>query len=802
MNDMQPRVTLSSTEMSYRIAETLENTFNVDIHNASDELIYKTLAILVKERLAEDRKQFMAHCDSAGRKRVYYLCMEFLMGRSLKNNLYNMGLYEPVKKALETFDINLDRLFDQEPDAGLGNGGLGRLGACFLDALANEEIPATGYSICYEYGIFRQKIVDGWQTERPDNWLPGGEVWLRRREDQRVEVHFGGEIKEFWDQDYHHISHTGYNTVYAVPYDMYISGLGHGVSKLRLWKAESPGLDMDLFNSGEYMQAMTQNSMAEIISKVLYPNDNHTEGKRLRLRQQYFLCAASIGDIVAHHLSIYGTLDNLDDKVAIHLNDTHPALAIPELMRVLLDDCGFGWDRAWEITTRVFAYTNHTIMQEALERWNEDLFRQMMPRIYQIVKEINERYCRKVFDRTNGDFNRVARMAVTANHEVRMANLSVIGSHSVNGVSALHSEIIKPDLFNDYYRLTPDKFTNVTNGIAARRWLWQANPRLHALIAERLGPDYIRDFSKLEGLKAYLDDAATLQALGEVKHQNKVEFAAHIAARQGITLDPDSIFDTQVKRLHEYKRQHLNAMHILYDYLRLKDNPNLDILPHTYLFGAKAAPGYFLAKQIIHFIWALGREIDADPAVRGRIKVAFLEDYNVTMAEMLMPASEISQQISLAGTEASGTGNMKLMINGAVTVGTYDGANVEITQRVGRENILLFGKLTEEVDGIRKGGYHPEQFYHSSPAVRAVIDRMRRPIGGVDFTELANHMIQNDQYMALCDFESYLDTMERADRLYRDQAAWNRMSLRNIAEAGYFSADRAIQEYAKNIWKA
>ena len=568
---------------------------------------------------------------------------------------------------------------------------------------------------------------------------------------------------------------------------------------LRLWTAKAPGLDMTLFNQGDYMRAMEQNAMAEVISKVLYPADNHPEGKSLRLRQQYFLVSASVQDIVHRHLRQYPSLDNFADKVAIHINDTHPTMAIPELMRILLDECGYGWDDAWRIVTNTFAYTNHTVMSEALECWPEDLFQRMIPRIYQITKEIDNRFRAFVWGAT-GDAGRVERMAIISNGVVRMANLCVAACHSVNGVSALHSQILKDSVFKDFYGLTPLKFKNVTNGIAHRRWLCQSNPALSALITELIGDGFVYNAGELLNLRKYADDQTVLDQIGRVKLENKERFAALVKKTNGIVLDPTSIFDVQVKRLHEYKRQHLNALHILAQYLMLKENPNIDFTPRTYIFGAKAASGYFMAKKIISFICALADVINHDPIVKDRIKVVYMEDYNVTMAEHLMPAADISEQISLAGTEASGTGNMKLMLNGALTLGTLDGANVEIREAVGDENMFLFGMTTPEVNDLKRKGYDPNSYYLNNSELRRAIDAMKLGINGVSFPEIASSLQNSDPYMVMADFDDYRRAQQRVTQTWADRDKWNRMSLMNTSGAGRFAADRAIEEYARDIW--
>ena len=769
---------------------------------ASDEIFYKACATLVRRILKEKRRHFMADTKSKGRKQVYYLSMEFLLGRSLKNAIYNLNLAPQFSQALKEMGVKMENLFELEPDAGLGNGGLGRLAACFMDALATCGYPAMGYSILYEFGIFKQKIIDGWQTELPDNWLPGGEVWFECIPEHSVDINFGGRVEEFWDYGYHHVLYKDYTTVKAVPYDIMISGYdGKAVSVLRVWSAKQSVLDMEAFNRGDYVNALSQESSAEVISKVLYPNDNHEAGKNLRLRQQYFLVAASISDIVRRHMEIYGTLDNFAEKNAIHINDTHPTLAIPELMRFLLDECGYPWDKAWTIVSNTFAYTNHTVMSEALERWNEDMFRTLLPRIYQIIVEINNRFCRQLTEQFHLDGYTVSRMAIIHEHQIRMANLCIAGSHSVNGVSTLHSNILKDSLFHDFYKIQPYKFKNVTNGIASRRWLYQSNPRLNNYIKELIGDGFMHDMSQLKKLLPYQNDKQVLEQLSKIKLANKEDFAQYIKDHTGQIIDPHSVFDVQVKRLHEYKRQHLNALHILALYNEIKSNPHADIQPTTFIFGAKAAPGYYMAKQIIKFICSLGKMIENDPQTRDILKIVYLEDYRVTLSELLMPASEISEQISLAGTEASGTGNMKLMLNGALTIGTWDGANVEIGQAVGNDNIFVFGMRTPEVDRLKQTGYYPQEIYLNNPVIKQAVDMIGDNIAGDRFEQISLSLKTADPYMVLRDFDSYDRTRKLALNIYRnDPMKWQKMSLVNIAESGYFCADRAIQEYAHNIW--
>ena len=781
------------------ISDKLSHFFGVDTKTATDEQYYKAVAMIIRDRLSQMNSEFRNEAKGQDSKEVYYLCMEFLMGRSLKNNLYNLDLTDTFKKALESFDVNLDKLYEKEPDAGLGNGGLGRLAACYLDGLATNGFQSMGYSIRYEAGIFKQKLVDGWQTELPDFWLPGGEVWLVPREERAVEVKFEGRVDESWDGDFHHVDYKDCNTVTAVPYDMYVSGKGKGVSRLRLWASRKPELDMGLFNSGSYIKAMEQSAMAEAISKVLYPADNTPEGKSLRLRQQYFLVSASIQDIIQRHLTKYGTLDNLPDKVAIHINDTHPTMAIPELMRIMLDECGYDWDTAWSLVTRTVAYTNHTVMKEALECWSEDLYKRLLPRIYAITKEIDNRFRAYVWGAT-GDADKVERMAIVSGGVVRMANLCVAGSHCVNGVSALHSEILKDTVFNDFYTITPEKFTNVTNGIAFRRWICQANPELTSFITELIGDGFITKSDELLKLRDYKDDKQVLDRLTAIKLANKEKFAAIVKKRNGIELDPNSIFDVQVKRLHEYKRQQLNVLNIIAEYQMLKANPNMDFQPRTYIFASKAAPGYFMAKKIIELIDALSKVVNNDPDIKGRIKVVFMEDYNVSLAESLMPAADISEQISLAGTEASGTGNMKLMLNGAITLGTLDGANVEIHDAVGDDNIFLFGLKTPEVMELQKKGYNPMEYMYNNDVLKSAVEFINAGVNGKSFGEISSALMNVDQYMAFADFADYQKAQQASALAYHDKEKFARMSLMNISGAGIFSADRSIMDYANNIW--
>ena len=767
---MSSTTNITEKEVQMLIQGKLSRYFGVSPKEASKDQIYKAVVMSVRDILLEKRQQFHKVMKSKKGKRVYYLCMEFLLGRSLKNNIYNLNLGDAYEKALKNFGVTLDELYEQEPDAGLGNGGLGRLAACFMDALATGNYPAMGYSIRYDYGLFKQKIVDGWQTELPDIWLPGGEVE-------------------------------------AVADDMMISGKdSDAVSVLRLWRARNIShFDMKLFSQGDYLRCMQEENEAEVISKVLYPADDHYEGKSLRLKQQYFLVSASLQNIISDHKHRYGPLDKLPQLAAIHINDTHPALAIPEMMRILMDENGFTWDDAWNITTGVFAYTNHTVMAEALETWQEDLIARRLPRIHMIIKEINRRFCEQLWARFPGQHALIDSMSVISNGQIKMANLSVIGSHKVNGVSALHSDIIKNSIFNGFYQLWPDKFTNVTNGIAHRRWLCQSNPELCELLNDCIGDGYVKNAAELAKFKKFEDDKSVLKRLTEIKAIKKKQFIDYAYKKSGVRIDPNTVFDVQAKRLHEYKRQLLNVMNIIALYNELLENPDANIQPQTFIFGAKAASGYLMAKQIIKLIWFLAEDIKKHPKINEKLNVVYMEDYNVTMSESLMPASEVSEQISLAGKEASGTGNMKFMINGAITIGTLDGANVEMSEVVGDENIFIFGLHADEVEEMWAKGYNASQYYNRDPKLRKITESLVKGYNGESFADIANYLLTGtpvaDPYMCMADFESYYITQKRVKDLYaEDKMRWAKISLNNIAAAGIFSADRSIKEYAENIW--
>ena len=794
---------MTSKEFGKILQDKLTSEYGVELNVASKQQIYRSLALICRQMMSENHKKFQSKAIGTGTKQVYYLCMEFLMGRSLKMSLFNLGLDEVAKKALADADIPLDSIFEEEPDAGLGNGGLGRLAACYLDGMATTGVCGTGYSILYEYGIFKQKIVDGWQQETADNWLPGGQVWIKSHPDQAQEIRFDGQAIETWEGGFHHVKYENYNSVIAVPNDMYVAGYGsNGVSKLRLWQAKAPSFDMSSFNAGNYNTAISQSASAELISKILYPNDNHTEGKILRLRQQYFFSAASIADILQNHLNQYGTLDNLPDKVAIQLNDTHPTVAIPEMMRILLDECSYEWDAAFDICRKVFAYTNHTVMSEALEKWNADIFRNTLPRIWQIVCEMDRRCRADLAKAFPGDQGKIDYMAIIGDNQVRTANICAYTCHAINGVSKLHSEIIKDSVFHDYFLYKPQAFKNVTNGIAYRRWLLCSNPGLTHLLEETIGDGFKTDASELKKLEKFVDDKTVQAAAAKVKRENKANFANYLQKATGQVIDPDSIFDCQVKRMHEYKRQHLNALNIAAEYLYLKNNPNAEFTPKTYIFGAKAAPGYYMAKQMIRMICKLGKLIDEDPAVRGKLRIVYLEDYCVSLSERLMPASEVSEQISLAGTEASGTGNMKFMLNGAITLGTLDGANVEIADAAGHENEIIFGMLTPEVNALKGMGYHPNAFISGDNTAMAVLDFLEKGWNGENFSEVTSNLRNSDPYMVMADFKDYRRAQHDLQELYRDKQKWNHMSLKNISNAGIFSADRSIMDYARDIWGA
>ena len=799
--------TFTEKEVKDLIKGKLSRYFGVTPSEATKDQIYKSVVMSVRDILLEKRQQFHKKIKAKRAKRVYYLCMEFLMGRSLKNSLYNLSATSVFEKAVASYGLKLEDLYELEPDAGLGNGGLGRLAACFMDALATGNYPAMGYSLRYEYGLFKQKIVDGWQMELPDVWLPGGESWLTQRSDKSFIVRFNGQIEEKWTENGLETTYVNCKEIEAVAYDMMVSGKNSGaVSVLRLWKAKPvQDFNMKLFSQGDYYQAMTEDNDADLLTKVLYPADNHMAGKSLRLKQQYFLCSASIQNIVQDHKHRYGSLNDLPKLAAIHLNDTHPAMAIPELMRILIDEYFYDWNQAWAITTATCAYTNHTVLAEALETWSEDLIERTIPRIHSIIKEINRRLCEELWNKFPGEWAKISRMSIIEHDRIKMANLCVYGGHSVNGVSALHSDIIKKSVFKDFYDFSPEKFTNVTNGIAHRRWLNQSNPELSELLTECIGDGFVLDGAKLADFKKFENNKTVLARLDEIKKIKKQQFAEYAKKKQGVIIDPSTLFDVQAKRLHEYKRQLLNVINIIDTYLDLLDNPNLDVLPKTYIFGAKAAPGYDMAKKIIKLINFLSEDIKKNTKVHEKLSVVYMEDYNVSMSEKLMPASEVSEQISLAGKEASGTGNMKFMINGALTIGTLDGANVEMAEAVGNDNIFIFGLKSNEVDDIWGTGYSSSKYYNESPKLRRIIEALIVGFNGQSFADIANYLLTEtpvaDPYMCMADFGDYNRAQNEISELYvSNKTKWNQMSLRNIAAAGIFAADRAINDYATNIW--
>ena len=793
-------------ELKNLLEEQVARQQGILAKDATKSQMYEAVCMVVRNILTRQRVEFKHKIHEGKYKQVFYMSMEFLPGRSLKNHLFNIGLTDKMAAALKSLGYDLEEIEEIEPDAGLGNGGLGRLASAYMDALTSEGYPACGFSIKYDYGIFQQKIVDGWQVEMPDRWLEKGDVWLAPRPEETFEVHFGGRVEETWTDGKLNVELKNYTPILALAYDMHISGYNtDAVNRIRLWSAKSPmDFDMHLFNQGEYLKASENKALAESISKVLYPADNNVEGKMLRLKQQYFFVSASVQSILRNHLKYNPSLDNLADLVAIHINDTHPTLVIPELMRLLIDEHGYGWEQAWDIVRNTISYTNHTVMAEALEKWPQGLVEQQLPRIYQLIVEMNRRYCIDLWEAFPNDWDKVSKAAIMAYGEIRMANLCLYASHTINGVSALHSEILKKDVFNDVYKLTPARFTNVTNGITHRRWLAEANPLLTAYIKELIGDGFIKD-ADLSALMKYTDDKAVMKKLAEIKKKNKERLAKYIYDNNGVAVDTNSIFDVQVKRLHEYKRQLLNALHILDLYCDLKDNPDMPFTPRTFIFSAKAASSYYVAKLIIRLIYMMGNVINNDPDIKGKIKVVFLENYRVSLAELIMPASEVSEQISVAGKEASGTGNMKFMINGAVTIGTMDGANVEIFERVGKDNIFIFGLSSDEVHSLYQGGYEPTQYYRNNYRIRRVIDMLRNGIGGVSFKELADLLTigrggMADPYMVLADFDSYADAQKRLEKAYNDPMDWNKKSLVNIAQSGFFAADRAVKEYGDRIW--
>lgn len=773
---------------------------------------YMALAHSVRDRLLHRRIRTAKTYLEKDAKTVYYLSAEFLIGRLLSNNLINLGLYEQFYQALAESGLDLDILLEREEEPGLGNGGLGRLAACFLDSLATLEIPAIGYGIRYEYGIFNQSIRDGWQSEQPDRWLRFGNPWEVPRPDYMVEVKFGGRTEHYInEQGRYQVRWLPQRTVVGTPYDTPVPGYNNNtVNKLRLWSARaSEEFNFQVFDAGDYTRAVVDKTFSETISKVLYPNDNTPQGRELRLQQEYFFVACSLDDIIRLYLRNHDNFDCFPEKVAIQLNDTHPAIGVAELMRLLVDEHKLDWDRAWHITQNTFAYTNHTLLAEALERWLVNMFGRLLPRHLEIIYEINYRFLKDVRARYPGDQERVARLSLieegTENY-VRMAHLACVGSHAINGVAALHTDLLKQKVLRDFYELWPEKFTNKTNGVTPRRWLLLSNPKLAQLITEKIGNNWIKDLEDLKQLEAFTKDAEFCKVWRQIKQDNKQKLAEYIRHHNQIEVNPESLFDIQVKRMHEYKRQLLNALHIITLYNKIKKDPTVDILPRTFIFGGKAAPGYFMAKLIIKLINSVADAVNSDPDVCDRLKVVFLENYSVSLGHRVYPAADVSEQISTAGKEASGTGNMKFAMNGALTIGTLDGANIEIRDEVGAENFFLFGLTDEEVSALKARGYNPWDYYNTNAELRQIIDSIASGYfspGLPDlFKPIVESLLHKDEYMLLADYQSYVDCQEQVATAYRDQENWTQMSILNTARTGKFSSDRTIQEYCQEIWKA
>ena len=800
---------ISKEELSERIESKLLTRGIANPTSATNDQIYQATVSIIKEIMLEYRSKFKKRIKAADGKKICYLCMEFLVGRSLKNDTKNLGIYDDLCEILKTYGTSFDKIYECEVDPGLGNGGLGRLAACFMDSLTAQDYYASGYSLLYENGLFKQKIVDGEQVELTDEWLASGGVWLVPRNDKSINVRFGGRIEEKWENGRHTVANYEYDEVNAVPYDLMIPGTTtDSVNYIRLWRARETSPSISTFSTqSNYFKKLSDSILAESITKQLYPPDNYDEGKLLRLTQQYFLVSASLQSIINDYLSEHGSLKGFEDKVSIHINDTHPALCIPELMRILMDVYSYSWDDAWAIVCKTVSYTNHTVLPEALECWRVDLFSMKLPRIFMIVNEINRRFTADLWKLYPGDWDRISRMSIVAYNQVRMANLSIVGSHTVNGVSKLHSDILKKTIFKDFYKMTPWKFTNVTNGVVHRRWLNNSNPALASLLDDLIGSEFREDASHLIKLADYKDDLTVLEKIRDIKHHNKEHFAYYAYNRTGKRIDTSSVFDVQIKRMHEYKRQLLNVLKIMALYNEIIDNPNCNIPPQTFIFGCKAAPGYVMAKKIIKLIWFLAKELESNPLTRDRLKIVFMEEYNVSVAENLIPSADISEQISLAGKEASGTGCMKLMMNGAITMGTLDGANVEILEACGKDNIYIFGLNTNEAEELWRNGYIARDYCHRSERLRRVIDRFYSPIGGQNFAHIADYLIGGgygvaDPYMCLADFDAYYNTYRRALADYADAERWSRMSLMNTATSGVFASDNSINKYADEIWHA
>ncbi|MCR5544445.1 MAG: glycogen/starch/alpha-glucan phosphorylase [Eubacterium sp.] len=789
------------------IASSVKMLYRKTLEEATPQEIYQAVSYAVKDDIIDRWIATHKVYKEKNVKKVYYLSMEFLVGRALGNNLLNLGYYDEIKEALEEMGLDINFIEDQERDPALGNGGLGRLAACFLDSLSTLGYPAYGCGIRYHYGMFKQAIVDGYQLEEPDDWLRNGFPFEIKRSEYATEVKFGGYVRVENKDGRNHFIQEGYTSVRAVPYDMPIIGYGNNVvNTLRMWDAEAiTEFNLNSFDKGEYDKAVEQQNLAKTICEVLYPNDNHYSGKELRLKQQYFFVSASLQTAIAKFKEKNKKIEDLPKKVTFQMNDTHPTLTVPELMRILMDEEGLEWDEAWDITTKACAYTNHTIMAEALEKWPIELFSRLLPRIYQIVEEINRRYVLKIQEMYPGQQEKIRSMAILYDGQVKMAHLAIAGSYSVNGVARLHTEILKKRELKDFYEMNPKQFNNKTNGVTQRRFLAHGNPLLAQWLNEKIGEEWITDFSQMSKLKTFVDDKKYQQEFMNIKYQNKLRLAKYIKEHNGIDVDPNSIFDVQVKRLHEYKRQLLNILHVMHLYTELKENPQFDMYPRTFIFGAKAAAGYKRAKLTIKLITSVADVINNDPSINNKIKVVFIEDYRVSNGEIIFAAADVSEQISTASREASGTGNMKFMINGAPTIGTMDGANVEIVEEVGADNAFIFGLSADEVMKFeREGGYNPWDVYNNNQNVRRVLTQLINGTYNDDtelFRDLYDSLTKEDVYFILKDFDSYAEAQMRVDAAYRDEARWARMAMMNTACSGKFSSDRTIEEYVKGIWK-
>ena len=799
--------TFDKEKFKKELESNVRMLFRRKLEEATPQQIYQAVAYSVKDDIIDNWIETHKAYEKQDKKMVYYMSMEFLMGRALGNNMINLLCYDEVRETLEELGLDMNLIEDQEPDAALGNGGLGRLAACFLDSLATLGYPAYGCGIRYRYGMFKQKIENGYQVEVPDNWLKYGNPFEIKRDEYAVEVKFGGYVDVEMHNGRQKFVQKGYQSVRAVPYDMPIVGYGnHIVNTLRIWDAEAiNNFNLDSFDKGEYEKAVEQENLARTICEVLYPNDNHMAGKELRLKQQYFFISASVQRAVAKYKQTHDDIRKFHEKVTFQLNDTHPTVAVAELMRILVDEEGLEWDEAWEVTRKTCAYTNHTIMAEALEKWPIELFSRLLPRVYQIVEEINRRFVIEIQNKYPGDQEKIRKMAILYDGQVRMAHLAIAGSYSVNGVARLHTEILKKRELRDFYEMMPEKFNNKTNGITQRRFLLHGNPLLASWVTDKIGDDWITNLDHLKHLKVYVDDEKCQQEFMNIKYQNKVRLAKYIKEHNGIDVDPRSIFDCQVKRLHEYKRQLMNILHVMYLYNELKAHPDMDIVPRTFIFGAKAAAGYYTAKLTIKLINAVADKINNDPSINGKIKVVFIEDYRVSNAELIFAAADVSEQISTASKEASGTGNMKFMLNGALTLGTMDGANVEIVEEVGKDNAFIFGLSAEQVMEYEKNkNYNPRDVYNNNQDVRQVLTQLVNgfysPENPELFRALYDALLEKDTYFTLLDFDSYKEAHNRIDAAYRDEEHWARTAMLQTASAGKFSSDRTIEEYAKEMW--